>query len=507
MSEDVISVHLRHAHKNSAEHPGVVAKHHIWTSKALMATFEAASYVSGANYIFFISDDAELVDETRTLAVPQGSALRIITNNATVHAKRGQDCGVREASVGCDAAVGESAAARSIVLDFLLAASGNHMIGTFESSFSRAILTLLYPKAMAGHKPAIVDLDRMNPARGELLEYLDLAATKYSPGQREESKAIETSAWVILADGSDYLRGALTLANSIVETNSKYPVIAVTTNPSFRVFRSWSERFQKIGAELHFMQPMVIPPNIKAAFKHWVGAMQKIQLLGFDNWGPYRFKKLVVIDADSLVRTNIDDAMALPSISGPSNIWGCRELKGFVSNFMVFEPSQVVLERVIKFIERPGYTAGVDQDVIRDFYSQPTESGLHVLPEEFMGFEKSCRCNPILTNVTIDGPPRAVMYSEKPWAVQAAKKLWDWDLTCPFKGPYHNVDLGGYIEGNDHVRFYKPSGVEGNFGAPDSCTQPLMCQWFAADKRAEVISSDNGRKPLGSAAWPRVARA
>jgi hypothetical protein len=246
---------------------------------------------------------------------------------------------------------------------------------------------------------------------------------------------------------------------------------------------------------------------VKAAYKHWVGAMQKLQLLGFEAWGPYRFEKLTVIDADSLVRTNIDDAMALPSISGPSNIWGCRELKGFVSNFMVFEPSQLVLERVIKFMGRPGYKANVDQDVIRDFYSQPTESGLHVLPEEFMGFEKSCRCNPILTNVTIDGPPRAVMYSEKPWAVQAAKKLWDWDLTCPFKGPYHHVDLGSYAEGNDHVRRYKPTGEEGNFAAPDSCTQPLLCQWFAADKRAQAIASDAQRQALGSAEWPRIDRA
>jgi len=219
-------------------------------------------------------------------------------------------------------------------------------------------------------------------------EHRTTAAASLSTGSNNAT----VRAWVILSDGEDYLHGALTLAYSIIATKSVYPVLVVTTRP---IKPAWARRFRVIGAEIEQVAPMAIPPNIKARFPNWVGAMQKLQLLGMqrnaklgvERWvrphekitgraGPprfdptmnpfhfyvtlffeslgmlifyysylsvpnsiatpiKRFAKLAVIDADSLVRRSVDAAMDLPAITGPRNIWGCKDLQAFVSNFMV----------------------------------------------------------------------------------------------------------------------------------------------------------------------------
>ena len=68
-----------------------------------------------------------------------------------------------------------------------------------------------------------------------------------------------------------------------------------------------------------------------------------------------------MIDADSLVRSKVDGAMAFPTITGPRNIWGCQDFGGFVSSFMVFEPSVALLARLVAFMSNPSYRSGVDQ--------------------------------------------------------------------------------------------------------------------------------------------------
>lgn len=157
---------------NVGENGVVKRKHHTWSAEKLVEVFGAAAAKSNSSHVFIVSDDSALVQEVLSLESKLEGRLRFITNSAMNHASKGQDC-VREPSVGCDSTVSRSVIAESIVFDFLLGASAAHMIGSFRSSFSAAMISLLVPWVLSSSPlgvwpsgrtfPIVVNLDQMLP--------------------------------------------------------------------------------------------------------------------------------------------------------------------------------------------------------------------------------------------------------------------------------------------------------------------------------------------------------
>ena len=278
----------------------------------------------------------------------------------------------------------------------------------------------------------------------------------------------ESSTWAILADGEKYLHGALTLAQSLIDTGTRFPILVVTTQP---VDPKWVRALGTLKVSIERMAPMSVPGNLKIRFKHWIVAMQKIKLM--DHLQHYR--KVAILDADSLVLHNIDEVMSWPTLSASTNLgWGCRANIELVSNLMVFEPDRTVFNRLYQFMSVPTYHARVDQAILESFFSQPGEAGVHFLPSKFMCFVKACRCSPDVVNVSLE-QSGAVMYSEKPWEVREQKLLFhqgnknnalDWDLSCPWTGDY-----------TQPIREYR-------FDTPDRCSAHFYCRWFDTCERA-----------------------
>ena len=518
---------MRQPDINAAENSKVVSKHKRWSSDDLLTLMANTASSTGVRSVFLLSDSTALIEEVT--AASGGTNLSVLsTISAVHHARNGNDC-ARESGLGCDES-NKAAVVESIALDLMLGAEGSHFIGSFQSHFTIIMFGILAAKHCSSledivafdidstrcsmgkcdlKRPPMTHLTAMkcnnlappssahsiDKSRGEATSSASIRATdsvsELLSGPvylHQIAPANSSRTWVVLADGDDYLLGALTLVQSFAETKSRYSVLVVTTKSTEP---RWALAFASLGSRLVRIPEMAIPKNVEARFPNWVPAMQKLQLLCLE-----QFEKVGVLDADSLVLRNVDEAMDLPTISGPRNVWGCKDLDGFVSNFMVFEPDVATFKRLEAFMSAPGYKQFVDQNILRDFFSQKSEAGVHSMPAKFMGFVKSCRCNPKVATVSITGPPDAVMFSEKPWDVRRKGHLFDrpkldWDLTCPWNP----------ATGPKHVN-------EREFKSPDACSASFYCAWWNISDRAVETAGllGRGQHAAPSSGWHGRAR-
>ena len=163
----------------------------MWTAQNITHVFSAVAALSNTNHVLMLSDDDILVRDVHALeSSGHAGGLQILVNSALGHAKQGQDC-VRELSVGCDTSLSEAVIAESVVYDFLLGCSGTHMIGSFSSGFSVAMLSVLYPWQVSSSPPGVgaskidgplvVNLDSMDPAFPSTLGYVGMPNDPVAP--------------------------------------------------------------------------------------------------------------------------------------------------------------------------------------------------------------------------------------------------------------------------------------------------------------------------------------
>lgn len=500
---------------NATEIKKVVSRHKRWSSDDLLTIMAGTASLTGVRSLLLLSDDVALIEQV--IAASSGTNLNVLsTISAVHHARTGDDC-ARETDLGCDESASKTTVVESIALDLMLGAEGSHFVGSFESRFTTTMFGIFAAKHCSNLDGIIVfDIDttrcslgkcdfRRPPTHLTAIKCNNLpipsstrsietpsseatssahvhatdSVTELSSGPIYVHRIAPTSSsrsWVVLADGNDNLLGALTLVLSFAETKSRYPVLVVTTKP---VEPRWALAFAALGSRLVRIPHMALPKKFQARFTHGVPVMQKLQLLCLE-----QFEKVAVLDADSLVLRNVDAAMDLPTITGPRNVgWGCKDRDGFVSNFMVFEPDIATFKRMQTFMSKPGYKASVDKIVLNDFFSLKSEAGITQLPAKFMGFVKACHCNANVANVSITGPPDAVVFSEKPWDVRRKGHLFDrpkldWDLRCPW-----NPATG-------------PKHVNEEFTSSGACSAPFYCAWWNVSNRAiETSGLLRGRQP------------
>lgn len=177
-------------------------------------------------------------------------------------------------------------------------------------------------------------------------------------------------AYVTLMNGGDgYLAGVEALGRSLVETGSVVPrVVMVTTDVS------QSARAQLVaqGWTLRVVAPVPSPPNDEAIYTRFAQSYTKLrafELVDLD--------KIVFLDADTVVLSNIDELFERPSMAAAPDFFMPDR---FNSGVMVIEPSETLFTELMGQLGHLASYDGGDQGLLNahwpDWWAMPVEHRL-----------------------------------------------------------------------------------------------------------------------------------
>lgn len=188
------------------------------------------------------------------------------------------------------------------------------------------------------------------------------------------------NAYITLLSTLDYLPGVLALHESLCQVDAAYPLqVAVSRSIPEHV----DSLLQKKGmAVVRLPEAIEIPAMFQEKSGHWNHTFDKLHLFGLTD-----FNKLVYLDSDMMVLTNIDELFGKPHMSAvaagrmvhPS--W--RRLN---SGLMVIKPEEglpermsATLQKAITDVQAMGSESLGDQDIINAYYNEwPYLKNLHL---------------------------------------------------------------------------------------------------------------------------------
>ena len=222
----------------------------------------------------------------------------------------------------------------------------------------------------------------LDPDNQRLQDNMKWYKLNYTP------KSIEKCAWITLLSDNAYINGVVVLHRSLVETGSKYPLyVAVTDEVS-------QENIQVLTQlnipMIHF--DIVMPPNMNLddapevvttldAYG-WHKALCKLHVFAQE-----QFDKVVFIDADVIVKNNMDELFTLPHMTTPRDCWDFEgqfgDTPSLSSGMMVIEPDKTVTDNLLEFLANFDSQGKMihDQWIIQEYYKGWEEcSELHLSP-------------------------------------------------------------------------------------------------------------------------------
>lgn len=174
-------------------------------------------------------------------------------------------------------------------------------------------------------------------------------------------------AYITLANNEAYAKGALTLAMSLVEVNSLYPLVVLVTrdvpSPLVRALNG-------IGCLVYPTEPISLPPELSLETARWGPAFTKLIA-----WKRTEYSKLVFMDSDLIVLQNVDHLFAstddtlLATVDADASSCSYKEdrLSLINSGVMVLTPSSHTYSQLISTLHNKTLLAQGsmnDQDVI-----------------------------------------------------------------------------------------------------------------------------------------------
>jgi glycogenin len=185
-------------------------------------------------------------------------------------------------------------------------------------------------------------------------------------------------AYITLLSTMSYLPGVIVLNESLKQVKSSYLLwVGISENIPVSVDDELKQ---------HGMHVVRLPASIEIpdAFKsgHWGNTFDKLHLFGLTN-----FTKMVYLDSDMIVMTNIDELFEKPHMSAvAAGRLMHPEWKRLNSGLMVIEPQDQLPEKIAGALPQAlqetaliGTGALGDQDLINAFYSDwPDTKALHL---------------------------------------------------------------------------------------------------------------------------------
>ncbi|KAE9377961.1 glycosyltransferase family 8 protein [Stipitochalara longipes BDJ] len=134
-----------------------------------------------------------------------------------------------------------------------------------------------------------------------------------------DSDSLPKLGWVTLVTRTTYLPGALLLAYSLKKHQSKYPLVILTTPGFQKSYLSVLQQECKLTNSRHMQIPPLVPPvhNLPETLiaPRFEDTWTKLRVFELYKYG---CEKLVFLDADMLVRRNMDE---LFDMQLPGNDW------------------------------------------------------------------------------------------------------------------------------------------------------------------------------------------
>lgn len=180
-------------------------------------------------------------------------------------------------------------------------------------------------------------------------------------------------AFVTLLSNERYFEGVVMLHRSLKAVGSENPLYCML---SASVAGTLERRLNEAGVPCIRLQKSVVADGINAdgrEFPHWSHTFDKLQM-----WGLTQFEKIVFIDSDMLIRSNIDSLFDRPPFTAVCA--GCSypangHWYGLNSGLLVVEPNKEIgvalyamVPKVIEEFVSKGMPVG-DQDVINRYLS------------------------------------------------------------------------------------------------------------------------------------------
>ena len=225
-----------------------------------------------------------------------------------------------------------------------------------------------------------------------------------------------------LTHGDAYAPGVEALGRSLQATGTREPMVLMVTAD---VPRQARERLAAQGWRLHEIEPVQNPtPAAQQLFPRFDKVFTKLRA-----WELVDFDKVVLLDADMVVRRSIDELFERPELSAaPDFLLPHR----FNSGLMVLDPGSDKLRRMMAALAAsPSYDGG-DQGFLNDFFGDwytgngdrrlPTWYNLPNFIFQFMHGHASLRAES-------EREARVIHYLvQKPWqsasTVTGASEVW-----------------------------------------------------------------------------------
>ena len=173
---------------------------------------------------------------------------------------------------------------------------------------------------------------------------------------------------------NSYLPGVFALNESLRRVNSSYPLLVLT---SPEIVPDVTLKLQQAGMVVKAIHTSVqVPADLKASSGHWGHTFDKLHVFGLTE-----YEKLVYVDSDMIVLTNIDELFDKPHMSAVAAgqllnpHWNRLN-----SGLMAIVPEQGLPEKIVLTLEKACATQGLagataigDQDLINTYYSKWTK--------------------------------------------------------------------------------------------------------------------------------------
>ena len=236
--------------------------------------------------------------------------------------------------------------------------------------------------------------------------------------------------YATLITSDDFLPGLQVMLHSLVKTKTLFKVVVLITSEISASSRNKLSSLTVTGSSGQLVELIEVPaipnPNAKVHVPGWINAgYTKLHIFNLT-----QYTKIVYIDADVLVLTNIDELFERPGLSAAPDVFPPDK---FNAGVLVVEPSSQTFEDMMSQIQTLSSHDGGDTGFLNSFYPDWfTWDSSHRLPFKYNAQRTmhwlTYKGNPGYWNSV---RPISILHfssNPKPWSPEGQKKKGELDM-------------------------------------------------------------------------------